>query len=231
MNLIYLSTFLLFFTYQAHAKPYGLSVGISPFAGTADTTADETVEHNTGLKISVDKTFPIISRFSLGPRLEASNSYTSTKKSKDNRTQLSNYDIRSFGIGFISTYRLSSEQTPKRFLYLSSAFGRNYAKIKQDESGDNFYVEKNFHNIKGYYQDTEFGLKVLVKSTLGFNIGGYYHTNYLDLSGVSATVDGEEINPSGGLSLTGDPEAEKRQLPRNITVHSYGLKIGMNILI
>jgi len=231
MSLKYLLLLAVIFPSWSQAKPYGASVNLSPFAGSANTSTNETVENNSGVKISVDKAFPVISKFSLGPRIEASNSFTNTKGSKNNRTQLSTYDIRAFGFGLISTYEVFSSKPQKQLVYLASTIGRNYAKINQDESGEDYYVEKNFHNIKGYYNDTEVGMNFLVKPTLGFNIGAYYHTNYLNLSGVSATTNGEKLSPEGGLSLAGDAEEEKQQLPRNITIYSYGIKLGLNIII
>jgi len=231
MKLKYLSVFLIISSSAAMAKPYGVSVNLSPFAGTANTSTNETVEHNTGVKLSVDKAYTVLPNFAIGPRIEASNSFTNTKNKKDSRTQLSTYDIRALGFGIISNYKIKTEKPQQRLLYLAATVGRNYTKINQDESGNEYYVEKNFHNIKGYYNDVELGISFLVRPTLGFNIGAYHHTDYLNLSGVSATANGEQVNPEGGLSVAGNAEEDKLLLPRRINVYSYGIKLGLNIII
>jgi len=205
-------------------------VGFGPFIGGGSVSSDAAVRHTSGYGVTLERNWFVTPKIAIGPRLDISNSFVSTRSSVGDAKVIGTYDNRVFAAGLRLSHAVGNERTLAQGIYLAGVAGRGYSKLSVDESTEQSYLQSQFNNIGGSYYAGELGGFLPLKGSFGVNIaalGSVYHADQRDAYGTS---EGDRVDQNGALSLVkathaaGDGALEDR-----IVMKSWALKIGMSL--
>jgi hypothetical protein len=203
----------------------GINIQMTPFAATGELSNDAKIKNHIGIKGSIDKLFSLRGPFYVGPRVEAGNSYLSTEDRTDGFKVLSTYDNRFVTGGFRAGFWFGDDTLPND-IYLAAGFGRGYSKLRIDESGEDYYAQRDANKIEGRYQSLELGGNWHVRRGFSFNGALFNHLYDADQSKAKQSVD-SEVATTKGIQLTSGEESP--DLDDRVVQRTFGFAFGFTI--
>lgn len=186
----------------AYTSDYHLNFG--PFVGGGDISDGASVRHTSGYTLAVERNWTIGSGgLSVGPRIEASNGFVSTRSKDDTTgvTSVATYDNRIFAAGVRVSQSVGAPHTFAQGIYMTAVAGKAYSKLAVDDTGANMYKQRTYGNISGNYFGSELGGWIPLRENFGINLAVMANTYRADQSKVTGSFEGE-IPDEGGLTLT-----------------------------
>jgi len=204
-------------------------VTLGPSVGRGLSSDGAEVEQVAGYTIGLEKLIRTSSILSVAPRIEATNSIMSTRRSLADGTELNtNYDHRIIAVG--ATFRRDAG-TPRTFaqgVYLSLLAGRSFSRASLEATADTAFESTNLRKINGDWFSGEIGTWIPLRENFGINAGIQSTINYLDQGSASGTLSRRATDGNGGVfSLNRSANAEESGIPDRVVQKTNAIKLGL----
>lgn len=218
---------------RAVAYSPNYNVTLAPYIGTGSQSNGASVRHSSGVRVTGGRHF-VFSKYNLvfGPQVEVGNGIVSSKRdTKNHQKAISNYDNR-YALAGLHFGKLYGDITnlPNE-VFINVVAGYAESKLSEDESGDNIFIQKDYHKIHGQYFSTEIGTAIQLQRNFHIHatvVGQLYNA---DQSKAQGSIDGDTADSTGAYSLT-QSEKEKyadgldHELVQRTLAGSVGLSLG-----
>jgi outer membrane autotransporter protein len=224
---------LLLMSAPAAAYTPDYNVTLSPYIGTGSQSNGASVRHSSGVRVTAGRRFVFSKRnFTVGPHFEIGNGIFSAKRAThSNQTAISNYDNRFFLAGLHLGKLYGDITNLPNEVFFRAAAGYAESKLSEDESGENIFIQKDYHKIRGKYFSTEIGTAIQLQRNFHLNaslVGQLYQADQSDAKG---TVEGDTADSTGAYSLSEEEKAEYAtglddEMVQRTLAASIGLSLG-----
>lgn len=207
-------------------------LSLSPFTGSGNTSFGADVRSANGVSLALYSRYNF-GIFTLGPKVEITNSLFSTKSSISNTQTIVSYDNILLSFGFILA---SQDFLPlKTSLYLAPSGGLGWSDLSVSENSSTSFNQFDQSGARGNYFAFEFGTLTKVNNDKLQIMAAFTTSRYfIDQSQLAGTHFYEQTNPiTGGLNLNdgGDNAQDTPQIDTAVTQTFYGFKAGILLQI
>lgn len=205
-------------------------LGFGPFVGSGDISTGAKVRHTSGYTLSVERPWQVAEMLSMGPRVEVSNAFVNTLAGVQDTTVIGTYDNRIVAAGLTLHLKIGNDQAAVQALYATALAGRGYSKLSVDESTAQSSQHSLYSNMSGNWFGGELGIWLPLRGSFGINVAVISNRYQLDQSQACGTYNGDQVDDTGGLSLTqGAFTCGEAPLARNATLRTVAGKISLGL--